>query len=112
MPRVAVFCPHPLLTVTIEDPGNGDDVHVHAGGQGVWASRMAGELGAEPVLCGFLGGETGAVLAPLLRRLPGEQRLVPTAGAANFLHAGLGSGDRASVERLAAQVQVGPYPAG
>ena len=34
------------------------------------------------------------------------------AGAANFLHAGLGSGDRASVERLAAQAQVGPYPAG
>ena len=29
-----------------------------------------GELGAWPILCGFLGGETGAVLAPLLRHFP------------------------------------------
>jgi 1-phosphofructokinase len=81
VPCVAVFCPHPLLTVTIEDPGDGDDIHVHAGGQGVWASRMAGELGAHPVLCGFVGGETGALLEPLLEGLPGERRLVRTKGA-------------------------------
>jgi len=44
----------------------------------VWVARMAGELGAEPVLCGFVGGETGSVLRPLLERLPGEYRLGPT----------------------------------
>lgn len=80
MASVAVFCPHPLLSVTIEARGGGDDIHLHAGGQGVWASRMAGELGADPILCGFLGGETGTVLRPLLDRLPGERRLVATEG--------------------------------
>ncbi|HSI81011.1 MAG TPA: PfkB family carbohydrate kinase [Solirubrobacterales bacterium] len=75
--RVAVFAPNPLVGVTIETRGgDGDDVHIHAGGQGVWLTRMAGELGGEPILCGFCGGETGAVLRPLLDRLPGERRLV------------------------------------
>src|SRR5690348_8111833 len=79
MARVAIFGPHPLLTITIERAGEGeDDVHLHAGGQGVWVARMAGELGAEPVLCGFIGGETGFALESLLERLPGERRLVRT----------------------------------
>lgn len=76
LPRVTVFGPHPLLSVTIEARGDDDDVHLHAGGQGVWVSRAAGELGAHPVLCAFHGGETGQVLAGLLERLPGERRLV------------------------------------
>jgi 1-phosphofructokinase len=76
--RVAVFAPHPLLTITVERRGGGDDVHLHAGGQGVWVCRMASELGAEPVLCGFAGGETGDVLRALLAPLPGEERLVAT----------------------------------
>ena len=77
-PRITVFGPHPLLTVTIERRGGEDDVHLHAGGQGVWASSMAGRLGAWPVLCGFAGGETGAVLTGLLASKPGERRLVAT----------------------------------
>ena len=78
-PRVAIFGPHPLLTITVERREDGDDdIHLHAGGQGVWVARMAGELGAEPVLCGFLGGETGFALEPLLERLPGSRRLVRT----------------------------------
>ena len=77
-PRVTVFGPHPLLSVTIEARGDSDDVHLHAGGQGVWVSRTAGELGAHPVLCAFHGGETGDVLEGLLERLPGERRLVHT----------------------------------
>ena len=79
-PRVAIFGPNPILTVTIEPRGQADDVHMHAGGQGVWVARMAAELGAHPVLCGFAGGETGRVLEPLLEQLPGERRLVPSAG--------------------------------
>jgi 1-phosphofructokinase len=66
------------VSITIERRGADDDVHVHAGGQGVWSSRIAGRLGAWPVLCGFAGGETGVVLRALLEELPGERRLVPT----------------------------------
>ena len=74
--RVAVFAPNPLLTVTIEPRGGIDEVHCHAGGQGVWLSRMAGELGAHPVLCSLIGGETGVLVATLLEQLRGERRLV------------------------------------
>ena len=81
MPRVAVFGPNPVLSVSVDARGGGDDVHVHAGGQGVWVSRMAGELGAEPVLCGLLGGETGAVLEGLLAPMPGERRMVAAGGS-------------------------------
>jgi 1-phosphofructokinase len=79
--EVTVFGPHPLLAVTIERRGesDSDDVHLHPAGQGVWVARMAGELGAGPVLCGFIGGETGKVLQPLLDELPGCRRLVSTA---------------------------------
>lgn len=77
--RVAIFGPNPLLTVTAESlNGSGDDIHFHAGGQGVWVARMAAALGAEPVLCGFTGGETGTLLAPLLERTGAELRLVPS----------------------------------
>jgi 1-phosphofructokinase len=78
---IAVFGPDPLLSVTIERRGSGDDLHVHPAGQGVWVTRMAGELGAHPILCGFIGGETGAALRPLLGALPGELRLIDTAAA-------------------------------
>jgi 1-phosphofructokinase len=81
-PRVAIFGPSPLLSVAIERRGDGgDDIHLHAAGQGVWVARMVGELGAWPVLCGFVGGETGATLTSLLERVPGQTRLVATAGA-------------------------------
>lgn len=81
MSRVAVFGPNPLLSVTIEERGGGDDVHVHAGGQGVWLSRMAAQFGGAPVLCCLLGGETGNVLSGLLDGLPITLRATPTAGA-------------------------------
>jgi 1-phosphofructokinase len=78
---VTIFGPDPLLSVTIEAGAVGDEVHVHPAGQGVWVARMAAELGAWPILCGFVGGETGESLAPLLAKLPGESRLVRTAGS-------------------------------
>jgi 1-phosphofructokinase len=79
--RLAVFGPHPLLTVTIESEGERERerVHFHAGGQGVWVARMVATLGATPVLCGFLGGETGVLLRPLLEALTHQLRLVQTA---------------------------------
>jgi 1-phosphofructokinase len=79
--RVTVLGPDPLLSVTIEARGDCDDVHVHAAGQGVWVARMAAELGAWPILCCFVGGETGTMLRPLLAALPGERRLALTAGS-------------------------------
>jgi 1-phosphofructokinase len=63
---VVVFAPLPILTVTIEDRAGEPDIHVHAGGQGVWQSRMVSSLGVPVVLCAALGGETGDVLGHLL----------------------------------------------
>jgi 1-phosphofructokinase len=81
-PSVTVFGPNPILGITIERRGaDKDDIHVHPGGQGVWVARMAGEMGAHATLCGFCGGETGRLLAPLLDELPGERRMVDTAAA-------------------------------
>jgi 1-phosphofructokinase len=77
--RVAIFGPHPLLSITLEiHDDNGDDVHVHPAGQGVWVARMARELGAQPLLCGFSGGEPGAVIESLLERSGMGFRPVPT----------------------------------
>lgn len=94
--KVAVFGPHPMLAITIEalTAEGGDDIHVHAAGQGVWVARMAAELGAIPILCGFIGGETGTVLRPLLEEMSVELRLVETTAASGcYLH------DRRSGER-------------
>ncbi|MGE2714434.1 1-phosphofructokinase family hexose kinase [Mycolicibacterium litorale] len=63
---VVVFAPLPVLTVTVEDRSGAADIHVHAGGQGVWQSRMMSSLGVPVVLCSALGGETGDVLGHLL----------------------------------------------
>jgi 1-phosphofructokinase len=81
-PTVAVFAPHPLLTVTLEREGaDREGVHFAAGGQGVWVARTAAMLGAVPALCSFIGGESGALLQGLLEQLAGKRCLVPTATA-------------------------------
>lgn len=95
--KVAIFGPHPMLSITVEalTAAGGDDIHLHAAGQGVWVARMAAELGAEATLCGFIGGETGNVLRPLLDQLPIGLRLVETSVASGaYLH------DRRSGERV------------
>jgi 1-phosphofructokinase len=103
-PRVAVFGPNPLLSVAIEElgAGGGDDIHVHAAGQGVWVARMAAELGAHPVLCGFAGGETGAVLTRLLEQMPIELRLVETAAESGAYVHDRRDGERRPVAQQAA----------
>jgi 1-phosphofructokinase len=103
-PRVCVFAPAPLLTVTIEaasaDRGDGE-VHLHAGGQGFWIARMLTRLDVDVVLCGALGGETG----PILRRLMADAglRVVGIDSGSNgaYVH------DRRSGER----VEVAAMPA-
>jgi 1-phosphofructokinase len=67
-PRVLVFSPSPLLTVTIEARGSGPDVHLHAGGQGMWVARMVRTLGLSVKLCSCFGGETGLLVRTLVQR--------------------------------------------
>jgi 1-phosphofructokinase len=64
---VCVFAPVLLLTITLENRGDAElELHVHCGGQGYWQARMARILGASPVLCTILGGETGHVIPALV----------------------------------------------
>ena len=63
-----MFAPTPYLTVTIEQRGDGDDIHVHAGGQGFWIARMLRTLEVSVTLCGAFGGETGTVVRTLIEQ--------------------------------------------
>ncbi len=103
--KVVVFGPSPMLSVTVEAvPVEAvDDIHLHAAGQGVWVARMAAALGAEVLLCAYIGGETGTVLRPLLEQLPIELRLVETGGSSGcYLH------DRRSGHREPLAMSPGP----
>jgi 1-phosphofructokinase len=91
---VTVFGPDLLLGVTVEGSGGVDQVHVHAAGQGVWVARMTAELGAWPILCGLLGGETGAALLALLEALPGERRIIKAQGFSGSYVVDRRTGDR------------------
>ncbi|HEY0700381.1 MAG TPA: PfkB family carbohydrate kinase [Micromonospora sp.] len=64
--HVMVFAPAPRLTVTIDQPSDEVEIHLHPGGQGVWQARMITCLGTPVVLCAALGGEIGQVLEPLM----------------------------------------------
>jgi 1-phosphofructokinase len=64
--HVMVFAPTPQLTVTVDQPSDEAEIHLHPGGQGVWQARMITRLGIRVVLCTSLGGEIGQVLEPLL----------------------------------------------
>lgn len=65
-PSVCVFAPAPIVTVSVEHKPDGEDeIHIHAGGQGVWVARLLAKLGVDSVLCVTLGGETGALLRNL-----------------------------------------------
>lgn len=63
---LTIFAPSPILTVTVEPGPRGEEVHFHAGGQGVWVARMAAGLGARVTLCTSLGGD----------RRDGERRVI------------------------------------
>lgn len=79
--RAFVFAPDPLLTVTVEAGGDGDEIHLHAGGQGFWVAQMIANLGVEVSLCGPFGGESGRVVRTLVDQGPGIRlRAIKTAG--------------------------------
>jgi 1-phosphofructokinase len=84
---VMVFAPSPLLTATIEQQHDQNDLHLHAGGQGVWQARMVALLGSRAVFCTVLGGETGRVLDALLHDEAFEVRAVRRAtGVGWYVH--------------------------
>jgi 1-phosphofructokinase len=81
-PAVTVFTPTPLLTISIERvPAGTDDIHLRAGGQGVWVARMLRSLGCAPLICGPFGGETGAVARMILANEGFDVRAVEVEGA-------------------------------
>ncbi|MDQ0615144.1 1-phosphofructokinase [Microbacterium sp. W4I4] len=66
MSDVTIFAPSPTLTVTVENSGDADEIHIHAGGQGVWQARMLCRLGVSVTMCCTLAGEVGQVIRHLL----------------------------------------------
>ena len=68
---ICVFSPGLRLTVTIEAGPDGEEVHLHPGGQGYWVARSIERLGEPVVLCATVGGEVGDVLTALLQSQTG-----------------------------------------
>ena len=101
-PSAFVFAPSPLLTVTIEAVGEGAEIHLHAGGQGVWITRMIAALGLPVSLCGTFGGESGSVIAPLIEREGIALRRIESGGANGAYVHDRRSGERRSVAEMPA----------
>ena len=100
MADVMIFAPSPMLTVTLEDDADGPDLHVHAGGQGVWQARMLRTLGCSVSICAALTGETGRVVRHLLEDDGVEVHAVEREGrGAAYVH-DRRSGERESVAEL------------
>ena len=94
-----VYAPAPQLTITIESARGGDDeIHLHAGGQGLWIARLLTELGIRTTLCASFGGETGAVLQALAQRESIEEVVAVVAACSNgaYVHDRRG-GDRREI---------------
>jgi 1-phosphofructokinase len=79
-----VYSPCPVLTVTIERHRAAPELHLHAGGQGVWQARMLAGLGVHAVLCTTLGGEVGRVLAELVAAESFQVRAVTSGGSSGW----------------------------
>jgi 1-phosphofructokinase len=96
--RAFVFAPDPLLTVTVEAGSDGDEIHLHAGGQGFWVAQMIANLGVEVSLCGPFGGEGGRVVRSLIDHDAGIRiRAIETAGSNGVYVHDRRDGERVSV---------------
>jgi len=84
VPGVMVYSPSPVLTVTIERHRAAPELHLHAGGQGVWQARMLAGLGTRAVLCTTLGGEVGRVISALVAAEAFEMRTVTSGGSSGW----------------------------
>lgn len=100
---VLLFAPLPVLTVTIEDHAGVPDIHLHAGGQGVWQARMLITLGVPVTMCAVLGGESGRVLRTLLESERIDVRAVAGTGRNGaYVHDRRG-GDRVEIAEAPAE---------
>src|SRR5437588_4479213 len=79
--RVFVFAPDPMLTVTVEAGSDGDEIHLHSGGQGFWVAQMIANLGVAVSLCGPFGGESGRVVRTLVDQGGITVRAIETVGS-------------------------------
>lgn len=96
--RAFVFAPDPLLTVTVEAASDGDEIHLHAGGQGFWVAQMIANLGVEVSLCGPFGGESGRVVRGLIDQDAGIRvRAIETVGSNGVYVHDRRQGDRTTV---------------
>lgn len=100
MADVLIFAPAPLLTVTLEGDVGGPDIHIHAGGQGIWQARMLRTLGRSVSVVCALTGEAGRVVRYLLEHEGIEVHSVEREGrAAAYVH-DRRSGERTTVAEL------------
>jgi 1-phosphofructokinase len=100
---ICVFAPVLLLTVTVETRGeDGAEIHVHCGGQGYWLARMARILGAEPVMCTVLGGETGQVIEALIEDGIALRKVAADQATPGYVH-DRREGERVEVVRTVAE---------
>lgn len=96
--NVVVFAPIISLTVTVESAAeDGSEVHFHPGGQGFWVARMLRHLGERPLLCGPVGGESGAVVRGLLDQWGINLSPVRIAGSSPVIVQDRRSGDRSVI---------------
>jgi len=91
---VMVFAPTAMLTVTVESPADEVELHLHAGGQGVWQARMIRSLGVPVTLCAAVGGEVGSVLRTLIEAEDVDLRLVNRDSGSGWYVDDRRSGDR------------------
>jgi 1-phosphofructokinase len=102
-----VFGPSPFVSVTVErvvSGGEGDEIHFHAAGQGVWVARAAARLGARSTLVTAAGGEHGTILRALLQGEPFGTIAVDVAGEGAAYIDDRRAGDRRRVAERPADV--------
>jgi 1-phosphofructokinase len=92
-----------MCTVTVESVADGaEEIHFHAGGQGLWIARMAAALGERVELCAPVGGESGLLLEPMVRTENLSLRAVPMKGAnGSYIHDRRG-GERRAIAEISA----------
>lgn len=102
---LTIFEPAPRLSIDLRGEYDDAEIHLHAGGQGVWIARMARLLGASPELCGPFAGETGTVVHALLL----EEGILVRSVSANVANPALiHRGKEADPESVLAQSAPGP----
>jgi 1-phosphofructokinase len=98
---VMIFAPAPLLTVTVEQPADEVELHIHPGGQGIWQARMITALDVSVTLCACAGGEIGRVI----------ERLIADEGVTlQVVHAGTGTGWYVHDRRDGERVEIAEHP--